>query len=209
MESPPKFSWNLSGNLLSVFSDKDLFGPEPFLAICEGGRYFRDNFTKGVIGIGVTVLENLTTYPLLELLETRQVELLASKCFMDHWLIPVSKTADNKYDAIRIAISSAMDLISMAVLGAYISSSTNFRALAPIAQHILDVGDEFHLLCDPKVNSATDIPIEAGGMPRDWTERITHFRTAKHPKWRIGRLFWNWWNFSFSNEESKLHFRTF
>jgi hypothetical protein len=39
-------SYKLEGNLLHVTSDVEIFGPQPFLAIKESGRYFRDNFTQ-------------------------------------------------------------------------------------------------------------------------------------------------------------------
>ena len=43
--SPIKLSYDLTGNLLTVSSDTPIFGMQPFLAIKEAGKYFRDNFT--------------------------------------------------------------------------------------------------------------------------------------------------------------------
>jgi len=40
-----KLSYKLEGNLLRVFSNMRIFGPQPFLAIKENNKYFRDNFT--------------------------------------------------------------------------------------------------------------------------------------------------------------------
>lgn len=43
--SRPKLSLDLQGNILHVSSQGDIFGPQPYLAVQEGTRYFRDNFT--------------------------------------------------------------------------------------------------------------------------------------------------------------------
>lgn len=40
-----KLNCHIEDGLLEVKSDGDIFGPQPFLAIKEDGRYFRDNFT--------------------------------------------------------------------------------------------------------------------------------------------------------------------
>lgn len=45
-DKAPDLQYSLDGTLLSVTSDSELFGPEPFLAIKESGRFFRDNFTR-------------------------------------------------------------------------------------------------------------------------------------------------------------------
>ena len=42
---PPKLSYQLHENKLEVTCASPIFGPQPFLAIKEEGRYFRDNFT--------------------------------------------------------------------------------------------------------------------------------------------------------------------
>jgi hypothetical protein len=41
----PTFDWDVRNGMLTIRSDVDLFGPAPFLAIREGGRYFRDHPT--------------------------------------------------------------------------------------------------------------------------------------------------------------------
>ena len=42
----PEFHYLVKDNMLTVWVDTDLFGPEPFLAIQENERFFRDNFTR-------------------------------------------------------------------------------------------------------------------------------------------------------------------
>ncbi len=41
----PRLTYKLKGNTLVVNSNIPIFGPQPFLAIQEGDRFFRDNFT--------------------------------------------------------------------------------------------------------------------------------------------------------------------
>lgn len=42
---PPKFSFELNENFLKVKTDKDIWGPQPFLSLrTHEGRYFRDDF---------------------------------------------------------------------------------------------------------------------------------------------------------------------
>jgi len=41
----PKIKWELNDTILIVKTDIEIFGPQPFLAINEKGKYFRDNFT--------------------------------------------------------------------------------------------------------------------------------------------------------------------
>jgi|APSaa5957512622_1039677.scaffolds.fasta_scaffold21448_2 hypothetical protein len=45
-DQAPEFHYEVKDNLLTVWSAHDLFGPEPFLAIQENNRFFRDNFTR-------------------------------------------------------------------------------------------------------------------------------------------------------------------
>ncbi len=45
-DKAPQFSWELKGQRLIITSDVELFGPEPFLAIKENGRFFRDCTTR-------------------------------------------------------------------------------------------------------------------------------------------------------------------
>ncbi len=43
--SPPNFSFELNENFLKVKTDKDIWGPQPFLSLrTHEGRYFRDDF---------------------------------------------------------------------------------------------------------------------------------------------------------------------
>lgn len=44
-DKAPTFRCQLEGSRLTIASDEDLFGPQPFLAIKENGRFFRDNTT--------------------------------------------------------------------------------------------------------------------------------------------------------------------
>lgn len=43
---PVKLTGHIENGLLEVTSDSNIFGPQPFLALKEDGRYFRDNFTS-------------------------------------------------------------------------------------------------------------------------------------------------------------------
>jgi len=45
-DQAPIFNIEVKGNLLMVSTDNAIFGPEPFLAIQEEGRFFRDNLTR-------------------------------------------------------------------------------------------------------------------------------------------------------------------
>lgn len=45
-DKAPVFKYEIDGNYLTVTSDRELFGPEPFLAIKENGKFFRDNMTR-------------------------------------------------------------------------------------------------------------------------------------------------------------------
>ena len=44
-DKAPIFNYNIEGELLTIASDQDLFGPEPFLAIQENNYFFRDSTT--------------------------------------------------------------------------------------------------------------------------------------------------------------------
>ena len=45
-EKELEFTYMVNDNLMTVWSNQDLFGPEPFLAIQENNLFFRDNFTR-------------------------------------------------------------------------------------------------------------------------------------------------------------------
>jgi len=45
-DESPVFHYEIKDSLLTVTSSTELFGPEPFLAIQEEGRFFRDNMTR-------------------------------------------------------------------------------------------------------------------------------------------------------------------
>lgn len=45
-DQAPNISYELCGDLLTIRTDRPLFGPMPFLAIKEDGKYFRDNPTQ-------------------------------------------------------------------------------------------------------------------------------------------------------------------
>lgn len=45
-DTVPNFTYRLENNKVYIYSDIELFGPEPFLAIQENDRFFRDNTTK-------------------------------------------------------------------------------------------------------------------------------------------------------------------
>ena len=42
----PKLTFKQTNDLLFVKTDKNIFGPQPFLAIQEGKTFYRDNFTQ-------------------------------------------------------------------------------------------------------------------------------------------------------------------
>jgi uncharacterized protein YfcZ (UPF0381/DUF406 family) len=45
-DNAPNFTITLKGNFLEISSDCDLFGPQPFFAIKENGKFFRDNLIQ-------------------------------------------------------------------------------------------------------------------------------------------------------------------
>lgn len=55
----PGLSVELKDDMLWVKSDKEIFGPQPFLAIKEGNQYFRDNFTQEAEGCWAYRFRNL------------------------------------------------------------------------------------------------------------------------------------------------------